>query len=282
MRKHNIIFVLFLLFALSISVSAHPGRTDSNGGHYNRDTGEYHYHNGEYAGQNQDNDTYTYSYSEFAGPTFSYDYGSNNLEFPSTEKNTTTKNADKVNNSDKETGIGILIALFGGMFAVTILGGILLGLGKSKETVIYSPPPKPEDDNLKFLKPAYAERIKKLQNLEHNTSDTFKKQAEQIAGFPEGFYINCFTVNDLKSNEPFGRATAYINKKDNVVHLKYNCDNATTPINMLFDVYEMKNYKLCDKCCSGEKLTFYGNYEKWYKAYMKLQSSIEGKQDERF
>ena len=24
----------------------HPGRTDSNGGHYNRKTGEYHYHSG--------------------------------------------------------------------------------------------------------------------------------------------------------------------------------------------------------------------------------------------
>lgn len=272
MRKHSIFFVLFLLFALSISVSAHPGRTDSNGGHYNRDTGEYHYHNGEYAGQTQDNDTYTYSYSEFAGPTFSYDYGSNNLEFPSTEKNTTTKNADKVNNSDKETGIGILIALFGGMFAVTILGGILLGLGKSKETVIYSPPPKHEDDNFKFLKPAYAERIKKLQNLEHNTSDTFEKQAEQIAGFPEGFYINCFTVNDLKSNETFGRATAYINKKDKTLHLFINCENANQPINMLFDTYEMKNFKLCEKCKKSYKYDFYKNAENWYTKYINLKN----------
>lgn len=29
---------------------AHPGRTDANGGHYNRKTGEYHYHNGGYSG----------------------------------------------------------------------------------------------------------------------------------------------------------------------------------------------------------------------------------------
>lgn len=91
MRKHNIIFVLFLLFALSISVSAHPGRTDSNGGHYNRDTGEYHYHNGEYAGQNQDNDTYTYSYSEFVGPTNDYSYNSKYTD-TITDKNANTDN----------------------------------------------------------------------------------------------------------------------------------------------------------------------------------------------
>lgn len=35
---------LFLLFPFS--ASAHPGRTDANGGHYDSSTGEYHYHHG--------------------------------------------------------------------------------------------------------------------------------------------------------------------------------------------------------------------------------------------
>ena len=35
----------FVLFS-SIVISAHPGSLDSNGGHYNRTTGEYHYHEG--------------------------------------------------------------------------------------------------------------------------------------------------------------------------------------------------------------------------------------------
>lgn len=35
----------FVVYGLFISiVFAHGGRTDSNGGHYNRKTGEYHYH----------------------------------------------------------------------------------------------------------------------------------------------------------------------------------------------------------------------------------------------
>lgn len=37
---------LFLLLFLSSDVSAHPGRLDSDGGHWNRSTGEYHYHDG--------------------------------------------------------------------------------------------------------------------------------------------------------------------------------------------------------------------------------------------
>ena len=31
---------------ISVGVYAHPGRLDSNGGHYNRQTGEYLYHDG--------------------------------------------------------------------------------------------------------------------------------------------------------------------------------------------------------------------------------------------
>lgn len=41
------LFICFLTFALLITTAfAHSGRTDANGGHYNRSTGEYHYHHG--------------------------------------------------------------------------------------------------------------------------------------------------------------------------------------------------------------------------------------------
>ena len=45
--KILISFVSIALISCSaILVYAHPGGTDSNGGHYNRSTGEYHYHHG--------------------------------------------------------------------------------------------------------------------------------------------------------------------------------------------------------------------------------------------
>src|SRR6185369_16175029 len=43
----RIILLVWLALGLLPSLSlSHPGRTDANGGHYNRKTGEYHYHNG--------------------------------------------------------------------------------------------------------------------------------------------------------------------------------------------------------------------------------------------
>lgn len=44
--KRFLAFLLAFLLLLSPAVLAHSGRTDANGGHYDRSTGEYHYHHG--------------------------------------------------------------------------------------------------------------------------------------------------------------------------------------------------------------------------------------------
>lgn len=46
MRKRLLAFLLAFLLLLSPTVLAHSGKTDAHGGHYDRSTGEYHYHHG--------------------------------------------------------------------------------------------------------------------------------------------------------------------------------------------------------------------------------------------
>ena len=41
----KLLLILFLTFGFISLVTAHSGRTDSSGGHNNRSTGTYHYHN---------------------------------------------------------------------------------------------------------------------------------------------------------------------------------------------------------------------------------------------
>jgi hypothetical protein len=43
-RRH--ILAIILTFIICSYTFGHSGGTDKNGGHYNRKTGEYHYHNG--------------------------------------------------------------------------------------------------------------------------------------------------------------------------------------------------------------------------------------------
>ena len=53
MKKFMAFFMIYVLIATG-SALAHSGRTDSSGGHYNRETGEYHYHHGYPAHQHTD------------------------------------------------------------------------------------------------------------------------------------------------------------------------------------------------------------------------------------
>lgn len=53
MKKIIPLFTLLIIIAFSSMVYAHPGRTDENGGHYDRSTGEYHYHHGYPAHQHE-------------------------------------------------------------------------------------------------------------------------------------------------------------------------------------------------------------------------------------
>lgn len=45
-KKYRFFFTAALIFSLITSASAHTGGTDSNGGHTDSETGEYHYHHG--------------------------------------------------------------------------------------------------------------------------------------------------------------------------------------------------------------------------------------------
>ena len=47
---------IIILHSVTFEVKAHPGRTDSSGGHTNRSTGEYHYHHGYSAHDHYDMD----------------------------------------------------------------------------------------------------------------------------------------------------------------------------------------------------------------------------------
>lgn len=98
-----IICVLLIICSLllSLPVSAHSGRTDSKGGHYNRDTGEYHYHHGQPAHQHP-NGVCPYS-------------NSNN-----------SSNSNSSNKDESETNsVGIIIGIIIGVPVLCVCGPLL-------------------------------------------------------------------------------------------------------------------------------------------------------------
>lgn len=72
MRNKKVLLTSTLLLIVCLvcifNVFAHSGRTDSNGGHWDRSTGTYHYHSGENAGKSTSTssdkkDRYTLGYT---------------------------------------------------------------------------------------------------------------------------------------------------------------------------------------------------------------------------
>ena len=78
MRKFILFFLLFL-FCFPIVSLAHSGRTDANGGHYDRSTGEYHYHHG-YPAHQHTNGICPYDYDDQTGSSSGSSSG-NNTEY---------------------------------------------------------------------------------------------------------------------------------------------------------------------------------------------------------
>lgn len=53
-RFFTLVCLVLCAFTLAVISFAHPGGTDGSGGHYNHDTGEYHYHHGYPEHQHED------------------------------------------------------------------------------------------------------------------------------------------------------------------------------------------------------------------------------------
>ena len=113
----RILIVLILLLLLPISVSAHGGKTDSDGGHTDHSTGEYHYHHGYPAHDHKDMDgdgikdcPYEFDDNTDHSPGSS---GNNGIQYPgiivtpSTKPVTTiTSSSEPINHPGENTASG--------------------------------------------------------------------------------------------------------------------------------------------------------------------------------
>lgn len=69
-----LISIVAIILGSCVVVFAHPGKTDSAGGHYDRSSGEYHYHHG-YPAHQHDNGTCPYDFDNNEKNTESHNYG---------------------------------------------------------------------------------------------------------------------------------------------------------------------------------------------------------------
>ena len=127
MKKSNSIFVATILviafvFCSPVVSLSHSGRTDGNGGHYDRSTGEYHYHHGYPAHQHTDG-------------TCPYDYNDNiDSDIKASDKNNSSyKNSSSI--FDYIANFLICLALASAVFFVS-LGFVCVPLSYAIDALI--------------------------------------------------------------------------------------------------------------------------------------------------
>lgn len=101
MKKITILIVLIMIIISPLSL-AHKGRTDSNGGHYDYSTGEYHYHHG-YEAHQHPNGVCPYDYEDKTGQYSFTDTSSDNEQDKESLANEITNNVSLYDEWKKES-----------------------------------------------------------------------------------------------------------------------------------------------------------------------------------
>ena len=117
MKRILIPILLFLLLMTVPSASAHPGRTDANGGHTDRSTGEYHYHHGYSAHQHYDMDgdgkkDCPYEFKDKIGSTSGTTKPSTSSSSSSTSGLTTLAYTSSAKTNPSSDSISVFLLLF--------------------------------------------------------------------------------------------------------------------------------------------------------------------------
>ena len=136
---------------LAIGASAHSGKTDSNGGHYDHSTGEYHYHHGYPAHKHYDidGDGYRDCPYEFDDKT---NHNSSGNSFGNSFGNSSNNKTD-INNNNSESdltfgvvleiiGISLLVLLLSSAFVFPLFYGLLDSLISTLTKKIFKTEPK--------------------------------------------------------------------------------------------------------------------------------------------
>ena len=100
--------LLILLLIFSVISFAHPGDTDSNGGHYDHSTGKYHYHHGYPA------------HSHIGGCPYDYDDKTGWQSGESAQSDSYSNDSPKTDNTNNnwsfESTVGIIMLIVIGLF----------------------------------------------------------------------------------------------------------------------------------------------------------------------
>lgn len=249
-RKILLLFIVLLVFVFAKNASAHSGRTDGKGGHYDHSTGEYHYHHGYPPHDHKDMDgdgkvDCPYKFDDQtdhnSGTENSGNGGGSNSGAVANPPTNPPKQPQISEGKDHSGNIWVTVYLW--IIVLVILAFCWRGI--STIFSILAERRKQKKENKRIL-----EKIG-IPNL---------KVPWDISLVEDGLPI----CGDKSEYAPHGEYTMYLSGNGGMFHAKYGCSNARKPVH-LFEAFE--KYKPCGKCAKNVIRTI----PEWYKTIQDKQ-----------
>lgn len=237
------------------SASAHPGRTDANGGHHVTATGEYHYHHGYPAHQHPGG---VCPYAETKEEESIQERLDDVIESGGDSRTSNTAEPEQENPKNQIGGLialGAFVTIFFVLpFLSAIIEGISWQLEKRKKQVKQEPQalPKPKPTKRTPIQPPMR-TIPKEEREHMIQADAYREMCggrsiREMAGVPENVYFDDWDrPNTLNRDPPEDPFFVYVTKNGTSYHLR-TCRLAKTasPMNICQAMAEGKQpCKLC-------------------------------------
>lgn len=230
--KRFLAFVFAFVLLLSPAVLAHSGKTDANGGHYDRSTGEYHYHHGYPAHQHYDmnGDGIIDCPYDFDDQTGRNSGGSSSGSKKSSSRSTYVPPTPTP--TPKKKGITVPPMLVLGVCAIPIGATVLI--------VICAPIYALVDRIVK-------KRQEKKEKAEY-TALYAGKAITDLVDIPRGSSIGADGLPRSGGDSKWGKLyTFYVAKTGKTYHRKYGCSRARTAVNA-YDIQTKGRLRPCGIC----------------------------------
>lgn len=260
MNRFFKIILIFFLIILNINFAyAHPGGTDSNGGHHVTATGEYHYHHG-YPPHDHVNGICPYRNDNKTG----INNGMTTFSSGNIKNDSGNGLVNFISDHFIISGIGLIILY-------STIRNFIINVKEKQKTAIREEEKAIREKKERDIREK--ERVIKYnEELNYYKSLYEGKSALEIAKVPNNiiFGDDDLPISIDDSGLPWGREfTVYYTPNGNRFHTKIGCSNATRMIHA-FKIIRRKPH--CLKCVNSDYEIKYIESYKWYLEYVKIKN----------
>lgn len=247
MKRKNIPYLLllflYLLFAASLIVYAHPGKTDANGGHYDHSTGEYHYHHG-YPAHQHPNGICPYNYDDKTRSD------SHQLlqTAPTSSPTVRSSHSDKIENESSKISVYIAYIFLGIFFGILAISSIFTLITALIETAKNT-----------FHRAKYSNiNVHEQQYLYYFNLYAFYAPKDFVK-LPKGVYFRD-GIPIAPGKGTYGLYTVYTTAKGTKYHQNPKCVNSSTLRKR--HILSARHLTPCSKCVKDPipDITWYNEY----------------------